>query len=345
MGAVSYSEMDIDNSIAGPARAAILLLAMGSSGATRVLKHFSHDELRVLKESVADRRPVSALQLEELVAEFQEAFKTGPGLSRLDTEMNKLLRSALSADEMTEVFGDDDFIDPSLFMAPSLSVWEEFERFGPNALQLLLAAEHPQVVAIIVARLQAEVAAEVVAGFDPGMRNDVMRRMLTARSLGPAAETTIEETLREIFIAGDEGAEKATRRQALAEIANRMEKNQTDEFLTSIAETQPEEAVAIRNLLFAFEDVPKLSKKARLLLFDDVPTDAVTLALRGAPPELVEVVVSSLAARARRMVEAELQQTVDVAAKDVTAARRMIASLALRLASEGRITLSGAKEE
>lgn len=346
MSFAAYSETENDTpDIAGPARAAILLLAMGSNGASRLLKHLTHDEIRLLRESVSDQKPVSAQQVEVLVEKFQEEFKTGLGLSGLDQEMSKLLRSALSADEMTKVFGDDEFIDPSLFMAPQLSVWEEFEKLGVTALQVLLLAEHPQVVAIIIARLQAEIAAAVVASFEPAFRNDVMRRMLSAKPLNPAAEQAIEDHLRDIFIAGDEGAEKMARRQSLAEIANRMEKAQTDEFLASIEENQPDEATAIRSLLFAFEDLPTVPKKARLVLFDDVPTESVTLALRGAPPELVEVVTSSLSARARRMVEAELQRSVDVSAKDVTAARRMIASLALRLAGEGRIVLNPAKEE
>lgn len=75
-----------------------------------------------------------------------------------------------------------------------------------------------------------------------------------------------------------------------------------------------------------------------------MPSETVTLALRGASPELIEAVTSSLAARARRMVEAELGQTAEVSAKDVTAARRTIASLALRLASEGRILLTAPSE-
>jgi flagellar motor switch protein FliG len=150
----------------------------------------------------------------------------------------------------------------------------------------------------------------------------------------------IEESLREVFIAGDEGGEKQARRVALAEIANQMDKAQTDDFLASIAEWQPEEATAIRNLLFSFEDIAILGKKARLVLFDEVPTEQVTLALRNASPELVEVVLSSLAARARRMVEAELQQTIDVDAKEITVARRGIAALALRLSNEGRIVLT-----
>lgn len=345
MSLAHYSENDTDLILAGPARAAILLLALGPNGASRLLKHLSPDEIRAVKEGVANQEPVSAQQVDQLVSEFQEEFKTGPGLSGLDDEMNKLLRSALSADEHSKVFGADDFIDASLFMAPSLSVWEEFEGLGAGALDKLLVAEHPQVVAMVIARLQAETAAAVIAGFEPSFRNDVMRRMLTARPLEGAAESVIADNLRAVFIAGSDGPEKMARRTTLAEIANRIDKSQTDEFLASIEEDQPDEAVAIRNLLFAFEDLPGITKKARLILFDAVPTETVTLALRGSPPELVEVIASSLAARAKRMVEAELTRAADIDPKDITAARRSIAALALRLASEGKIVLTASKEE
>jgi flagellar motor switch protein FliG len=338
---VGYSELAFDTgTIAGPARAAILLLAMGSDGASRLLKHLSPEEIRALKASVAEQQPVSAQQLDLLVTDFQEEFKTGAGISELDSELTKLLRGALSEDELSEVFGDDGAPDPSMFLAPPLTVWEEFEKLGVEALQMLLLVEHPQVVAIILSRLPAEASALIVAGFESDRRNEVMRRMLAAKPIAAAADMMIAESLREVFIANDEGSEKKARRAALAEIANQMDKAQTDEFLASIAEIQPEEATAIRNLLFSFEDIPNLGKKARLVLFDEVSTEQVTLALRNAPAELVEVILSSLAARARRMVEAELQQTIDVNAKEITTARRAIASLALRLATEGRITLT-----
>ncbi|KAB0676527.1 FliG C-terminal domain-containing protein [Aureimonas leprariae] len=345
MSLASYSEFSSsDVALPGPAKAAVLLLAMGTNGASRLMKHFSPEDLRAMKESVAEYRDVSAEQVDQLVSDFQEEFKTGAGLSDLDDGMNRLLRSVLSADEMTNIFGADDFIDQSLFTGPTLTVWEEMEKLGAPVLRQIMSAEHPQVAATLLAKLEPEIAAAVVAGLEGDFRVDVMRRMLEAKELGSATEMLVEEKLREIFVAGSSSAERKARRAALAEIANRMEKAQTDELLASIEEDEPDEATAIRSLLFAFEDLPNVPKKARLILFDSIPTENVTLALRGASPEVTESVTSALAARARRMVEAELAQNADVSVKDVTAARRAIATLALRLAAEGRIVLTAAKE-
>ena len=75
-----------------------------------------------------------------------------------------------------------------------------------------------------------------------------------------------------------------------------------------------------------------------------MPTEQVVVALSGAAAELAEVVTSSLAARARRMVEAELARGVELNPRDVTAARRAIASAALRMAAEGRIQIVAGRE-
>jgi flagellar motor switch protein FliG len=150
----------------------------------------------------------------------------------------------------------------------------------------------------------------------------------------------IEGRLRETFVAGSNGAERKARHATLAEIVNRMEKRQTDDLLQSIEQSEPEEAEALRKLLFAFDDITALPRKARLLLFDAIPTETVTQSLSGASDELKEAVLAALGARSRRMVEAELARGDAIAADAVTTARRSIAAAALRLSAEGRLDLS-----
>ena len=65
----------------------------------------------------------------------------------------------------------------------------------------------------------------------------------------------------------------------------------------------------VRARLFAFDDLPLLTQKARVLLFDGLSTELVTLALaRRAARHLTESVLSAIGARSRRMIESELGQ-------------------------------------
>lgn len=337
----AYDRTGMSVALDGASRAAVLLLALGPSGAGRLLRHFSHDDIRALRRGAATQVPVSSQELDALVIEFQEAFKSGPGLSALEGEMQKLLKETLTEEELTQIFAEAPAAGLS---ADDQPIWPRFEEQGVETLRAVLILEHPQVVATVLTRLSPQIAALVVGGFEPALRNDVLRRLLVARPLTPAGEAAFETHFRNVHVARDERKVRSARHAGLAEIVNRMDKPQADELLATLAASEPDDYAAVRRLLFAFEDLPALSRKSLLVLFDDVQADVVTTALTGAEHELRETVLSALAARARRMVEAELAQPRDVTPDEVQSARRSIAALALRLSNEGRIALPAAAD-
>lgn len=99
----------------------------------------------------------------------------------------------------------------------------------------------------------------------------------------------------------------------------------------------------VKARIFNFDDLPLLTQKARVLVFDGLSSEVVTLALRGAPPALTEAVLSSIGQRSRRMIEAELSQGSEgIPLADIMGARKTIAATTVRLAREGAYELPSA---
>jgi flagellar motor switch protein FliG len=110
--------------------------------------------------------------------------------------------------------------------------------------------------------------------------------------------------------------------------------------MQDLAESGAPDLEAIRARLFSFEDILLLTQKARVTLFDGLSTELVTMCLREAPAPMVEAVLSSIGARARRMIESELGQGSDgIAMADIVKARKSIASTAIKMAREGAFEL------
>jgi flagellar motor switch protein FliG len=127
-------------------------------------------------------------------------------------------------------------------------------------------------------------------------------------------------------------------------VLNELDKDQLDEVIQDLEASGTPDLAGIKARLFAFDDLPLLAQKARVLLFDGLSTELVTLALRGAPPALTEAVLSSIGARSRRMIESELGQGSEgVAVADIMRARKTIASTAIRMAREGAFELPSAQ--
>jgi flagellar motor switch protein FliG len=125
----------------------------------------------------------------------------------------------------------------------------------------------------------------------------------------------------------------------IADIINRMKREHMDEVFDVLNEFRPKEAEKVKALLFTFDDLVKLTPDAVIKVFETVPPERVILALNGADPKLSELILSSLGARNRRMIEQELQGGGRAAAKDVLKARRAIADQVLQMAERGQIDL------
>ena len=319
---------DIDNPAA---KAAILLLAMGGTTGSSLLKNFSPDDIRAFADTASTIDKVDPSILESLIAEFNEEMERPSPLLGGDVNARTLLNEALPAEDVEKALGNR-----GVAFVP---VWDKFQAGAENMLVPYLLDEHPQTVTFIISKLDPAVSARVISLLPGELRDSVTRRLLKMAPVNETVSRKAQEALRSDLLA-DTGSDIAVEgRTRMASLLNRMDRNQVDEIIDSLKRERPEEAEALKKMLFSFEDLPRLEQKHRLVLFDKVQTEQVMMALRGAPPELKELVLSSLGARARRMIEAELGSASPEVTPDVVAARQAIAQMTLNLAANGDVII------
>ncbi len=97
----------------------------------------------------------------------------------------------------------------------------------------------------------------------------------------------------------------------------------------------------LKKMLFSFNDLPRLSERARALLFDRASIDIVVMALRGTDTDFRNSVLSSMPSRGRRLVEGELSSSASASPRDIAKARKAIADIVLGMANRNEIELAG----
>jgi flagellar motor switch protein FliG len=322
----------------GPERVATLLFAMGKPAASRILKHFSEEEIRLVTKSAAQLGPVSPTQIEQLVEEFASNFSDGADLIGGAAHIEKLLTGILSPDQiasiMNEVVGN-----------ANRSIWERISTVSESAIASYLMKEHPQTAALILSKVKPSCAAKVMTQLPQPLRNNLMRRMLSMKPIVDETMKNIEKTLHEDFMANFSKNAGADTHAKIADIINKMERDHMEDVLSSLSSVRPKSAEILRGLLFTFDDIVKLAPKDRTTLFDQVPPDRVVLALKGTNDEFRKVVLSALSSRVRRMIEHELNSKEPSAHRDIAEARRSITDLALEMAGRGEIVINSEAEE
>ncbi len=317
----------------GPEKVAALLLAMGKPLASRLLKHFDPTELKIITRSAAALGAVPIAALETLVEELAQQFSRGVDLRGTAAEVESLLGSVLPPDQVAEIMSD-------VLGSSNSSTWVRLSGLPEADLAAYVGKEHPQTAALILARLTPEAAAKTLAVLPRDLRNTLTRRMLGLRPVSEATIKILENKLRDDLLSGTPRDAGSNTQGRVADILNRMEPDQAEDVLSSMAEEKPVDVAAVRSKMFSFNDIVTLPQKAKSVLVDRVSTEQITMALRGTDAAFRDAVLSALGARARRLIENELNAEGG-SAKDISAARRAISTTVLQLIALGEIELAG----
>ncbi|PLP56949.1 flagellar motor switch protein FliG [Mesorhizobium loti] len=322
-------------------KAAAILVAMGKPSASKLLKFFKQEELKALIEAARLLRTIPQADLERVVAEFEAEFTEGAGLLDSADKMDTILNESLSPEEVDAIMsGKKAEAEP----AGPPSIWPQLEKLEPQRLGSFLAGEHPQTSAAVLSMLAAQPASAVLLTLDKPLRSEILRRMVTMSVVPEAATRIVESQIRARVLAETASKDTTAGQIRVASLLNEMDKTLLDETMLDLEAAGTPDLEGVRARIFNFDDLPLLTQKARVLVFDGLSSEVVTLALRGTPPALTEAVLSSIGQRSRRMIEAELSQGSEgVPLADIMAARKNVAATTVRLAREGAFDLPAAQ--
>jgi flagellar motor switch protein FliG len=330
------SETMQSSTLSGPQRAAAILLTMDKQTSAQLIKQLTPDELRDVTRAAARLGTVSVAELEQVVQEYTADFSAGASLMGDLARARTLLEDAVPPDQIAEilsqVMGD---------RAPDL--WEGVGLLPEKRLATFLKSEHPLTVTYILSRVGSASAAKAVPLLPRDLRNQVLCQLIAAPVIAPAVLPAFETALRTNLLGTAPRASGDDHRARIAEIINGLAPADAEDAMRMLIVERPQDAEAVRSLLFSFTDLPKLPQRARALLFDKVPTEIVVLALRGTDVEFREPVLSAMASRSRRLVEGELANPGTASPADTIKARRHITDLVLKMAQRGEIELPEAE--
>lgn len=324
-------------------KAAAVLLAMGKTVAGRLLKYFTQAELQVIIASAQTLRTVPPDELAQLVAEFEDLFTEGAGLMDNAKAIESILEEGLTPEEVDGLLGRR-----AAFQAYESSIWDRMQDADPAFVGKFLLREHPQTIAYILSQLPSSFGAKVLLQLPDSRRADIMNRTVNMKEVSPKAAQIIENRVIELI--GEIEAEKnSVGTNKVAELMNELDKPQVDTLLTSLESISKDAVNKVRPKIFLFDDLLYMPQRSRVMLFNDIAGDIVTMALRGAPNEIREAVLSAISPRARRMIESDLASgTQGINPREIAIARRAVAQEAIRLANAGQIELKekeAAKEQ
>ena len=320
--------------------AAILMMSLGEAEASEVFKHLSPKEVQRLGEAIAKTSQITRDRVDDVVIKF-----TGVAASQslLVSNSGDYVRSVLKL-----ALGDDKaaLLIDRILQGGDVSGIESLKWMDPLSVAELLRNEHPQIVAAILVHLDYDQAADVLKNLTERQRNEVMLRVATMEGIQPTALKDLNEVLFKVLAGGDKVRKSSLGGiKTAAEMINLMGTAIEGTVIESIRSHDADLAQKIMDKMFVFDDLIKLDDKAIQMVLKEVASDALIVALKGAPPELKDKIMANMSTRAAESFREDLESRGPMRLSEVEAQQKEVLKVVRRLADEGSIVIAAGGDE
>ncbi len=347
-------------------RAAALILSLDQVVARTILRHLDDTELRQLTQISASLPKVKPNSIEEIAQMFCGAMKVPLSAGAGGEYARQLVTEAVGLERAQALF------EPPREVPPAL---EALRAAHAPTLAELLADEHPQIAAVLLTQLPAHKAAQVLEVLPNDKRMDLIGRVVEleevpmqqvevvseelAHALEAAGGISSLETRNEFdairFTAGVLNEITSELREPILEgIEEREEGDEEDEDF-DLDDVDDEDggdgddgvsiAQQIRDAMFTFEDLARLTVREVQLLMREVDKDTILIALKTANDELRDHLLSGVSSRAAKQIREELPLLPPTKLSEVEKAQRDAVEVVVRLSEAGQINMPGAGGE
>ena len=327
--------------LSGARKAAILSLILGEEQAAKVFRHLREDEVEKITREVAALGAVSTELGEKVLEEFHN-LSTAAGLSaRGGVEVARsMLQKSLDPLNAPRV------IDRLLKSFESTAGFNALEKADPQQLSKFIQGEHPQTIALILAHLNATNAARLITLLPDELRPDVLTRMANLDEISPEVIRSISSVIDlRLKTLGGPQRESYGGVRAVAELFNRLDRGVSQPVLEAIEHQAPELAVAIRNLMFVFDDLATVEDNGLREIIQRADKKVLTIALKGATEEIRNRFFQNMSKRAADMLKEEMDVLGAIRLREVEKAQQDVVAIARKLEEEGLIVTGAAAGE
>lgn len=321
-------------------QAAILLLSLGEEDAAAVLKHLGPKEVQRVGSAMTSLKNVQTTDVEVVLNEFvgQASRLTGLGVSS-DNYIRKMLVTALGEDKANGL------VD-RILLGGNTTGLDTLKWMDARSVAELIKNEHPQIQAIVIAYLDPDHAAGVLACFPDAVRLEVMMRVASLDAIQPNALQELNDVIEKQFTGNATSQQKTMGGfRVAAEIMNQLETAVSDKLMKAINDQDADVGTRITDLMFVFEDLKEIDDRGIQVLMREVASDQLILALKGADDSFKEKIFKNMSKRAAELLRDDLASKGPVKVTDVEAAQKAILVIARRLSDAGEIMLGGAGAE
>ena len=322
-------------------KAALVVVSLGADRASQIYKYLNEEDIEDLTYEVAKLGKTNNNQVEATLDEFYKLclthkMMTDGGLDYARNVLEKAFGESTARNLLEKV-------SKTLQSRP----FNFFMKGDPKALLSLLQNERAQVIALIMAYMEPEQAAQILEQLTDEKRIAVIEGMAHMDRVSPEAIAIVEEEMKRKFatIITSEDNMSVGGIDFVADMMNNIDRSTERKVFDQLGKSNPDLAQDIRDKMFVFENILDMDDRSVQRFVRDLDTKDVVFALKNASEDMKATFFNNMSKRMADSVRGDMEVTSNVRLKDVEEAQQRIVNVIRHLEEQGEVIIKKGGED
>jgi len=322
----------VDEELALMQKVAITMVGLGEETAGEVMKYLSDYEIEEITQAVTGMKSVSAEFIDCVLVEFEQHLLGGEWVSQGGADFARAaLERAVGPRKAQEILDRIcNRVSSGFYMLKNVAA----DQIAP-----FISHEHPQTIALILSQLDANQAGGILANLPVRMQADVGYRIATMEKITPNVIKQIEESLESSLRDMLAGNQDVGGPKVIADMLNCTGRSVEKNVLDQMDGQDPEAAEVVRNLMFVFADIAKLTDREIQAVLTQVDQKDLVVALKGASDELKDKMLGNMSEKVRKFISEEMEFLGPMRLSEVEEVQLRIVQQVRLLEEKGQVTI------
>ena len=312
-------------------KVAIVMVALGEDASGEVMKHLTDYEIEEITQAIAGLKNISVEVMDGILEEFEQLLVAGEWISQGGIDFaRQALERAVGPRKAQEIL-DRISSQPLGF--------QMLRNVPPDQIAPFISHEHPQSIALILSQLEPDQASGILAQLPERLQTDVAYRIATMENITPNVLTEIEESLEASLRDMLGGNQDVGGPKVVADMLNLTGSSVEKNVLDNMDAQDPEVSESVRNLMFVFDDIAKLTDNDIQTLMREVDQKDLVIALKSASDEMKEKVLGNMSERVRTFITEEMAFQAPMRLSEVEEVQLRIVQQVRQLEEQGQVSI------
>ena len=312
-------------------KVAIVMVALGEDASGEVMKHLTDYEIEEITQAIAGLKNISVEVMDGILEEFEQLLVAGEWISQGGIDFARQALERTVGPRKAQEILDRISSQPLGF--------QMLRNVPPDQIAPFISHEHPQSIALILSQLEPDQASGILAQLPERLQTDVAYRIATMENITPNVLTEIEESLEASLRDMLGGNTDVGGPKVVADILNLTGSSVEKNVLDNMDAQDPEVSESVRNLMFVFDDIAKLTDNDIQTLMREVDQKDLVIALKSASDEMKEKVLGNMSERVRTFITEEMAFQPPMRLSEVEEVQLRIVQQVRQLEEQGQVAI------